>query len=346
MRVRSLSLALAALLAFSAPTVWAQDEETATDGAAADGAGETEETPAEEQQEEEEQPLVHGEPEGVPTEPFQYIIDQGTTSWVGFSEIFDDQGLTIGKMVGQTGWTGINEDGDKIMSFQTAFVIKANNGASLRDIFQVAEGEGSQGDLLILSFPNRGQTPPAEDWQMLILELFMPSSGNALVIEAYQTLRPYIYNDMKKGDSWDDIRGTDDLKRQIYRWTFDSQGNFASAENTLDTNNGPYWVPVAELTTVSEDQLVLVIEGNATNINLPDIRGGSSLVTKEAIIDSRPGNVKVVQAIQDITMTWSENQNRCTLPADCPDFTEEDSAQVLVASSAALLAAFTSLALF
>ena len=68
------------------------------------------------------------EPAGALTRDYQYIFSQGTVSFDGFDIVSPSNLKTkIGRLDGQTGWTGVNQAGEKTMSYQIAFVVKADN---------------------------------------------------------------------------------------------------------------------------------------------------------------------------------------------------------------------------
>lgn len=101
---------------------------------------------AEEEPEEEREKF---EPGGNPTKPYQYIFSQGAWNWEGSTIIapftknqiatageenknqdedivmrVDDKiNIEVGRIDGQTGWTGVNQAGSKTMSYQIAIII-------------------------------------------------------------------------------------------------------------------------------------------------------------------------------------------------------------------------------
>ena len=105
-------------------------------------------TEAEEEPEEEKEKF---EPGGNPTKPYQYIFSQGAWNWEGETIIapftknqiatasagdeiknqdedivmrVDDKiNIEVGRIDGQTGWTGVNQAGSKTMSYQIAIII-------------------------------------------------------------------------------------------------------------------------------------------------------------------------------------------------------------------------------
>ena len=126
MRVMNWSL----LLLFAGMAV-AQDESTETDETLPQGTetGAEDETPETvENQEGDDKKTATFEPAGALTRDYQYIFSQGTMSFDGFDIVSPTNLKTkIGRLDGQTGWTGINQAGEKTMSYQIAFVIKSDN---------------------------------------------------------------------------------------------------------------------------------------------------------------------------------------------------------------------------
>lgn len=59
---------------------------------------------------------------------YQYIFGQGAYNWRGFNVIdsWKESGKIVGRVDGQTGWTGVNQFGEKTMSYQIAIIVKAN----------------------------------------------------------------------------------------------------------------------------------------------------------------------------------------------------------------------------
>ena len=49
--------------------------------------------------------------------------------------------IDVGRLDGQTGWTGVNQAGEKTMSYQIAIIIQAKEGFTLQDIFAVNREE-------------------------------------------------------------------------------------------------------------------------------------------------------------------------------------------------------------
>ena len=129
------------------------------------------------------------EPAGALTRDYQYIFDQGTVSFDGFN-IVDEKNYSknVGRLDGQTGWTGVNQAGDKTMSYQVAFVIKADD--SLRRIFN-AVGTGrrdNQTTQLGWWIPTRGEDIPPEDYTMMLLDVNLYPTITTSNIRVLQTI--------------------------------------------------------------------------------------------------------------------------------------------------------------
>ena len=91
------------------------------------------------------------EPAGALTRDYQYIFEQGTMSFDGFDIVSASDGETkIGRLDGQTGWTGVNQAGEKTMSYQIALVIKADN--KLTSLFNRVGSNGRGADQLLPIF--------------------------------------------------------------------------------------------------------------------------------------------------------------------------------------------------
>ena len=112
------------------------------------------------------------EPAGALTREYQYIFEQGTVSFDGF-DIIDRNNWKkkIGRLDGQTGWTGVNQAGEKTMSYQIAFVIKADR--SLANLFLPVSGNRQENQTSQLGWfiPSRGQDFPAEQFTMQLCDI-------------------------------------------------------------------------------------------------------------------------------------------------------------------------------
>lgn len=109
-------------------------------------------------------------------------------------------------------------------------------------------------------------------------------------------------------------------------------------------------MPIPSVTEISEDRLVIGIEGTSLKEQLPELRGGSQVPFYFQIIDFVPslGGLILRQKIEDIDLIFSEEYNGCNLPADdCvePD-SEADGASSLLASLTAAALAGASLLAF
>ena len=142
-----------------------------------------------------------------------------------------------------------------------------------------------------------------------------------------------------------------DDKQNVSTWKFarDTGLLSESADNdqSLNTNDG-YFVPIPELSSISENQLVIALEGSSLKPNLQDVRGGSTGTLRFQIVDfdlTIPG--RRIRDKYDVDLTWSQFQNRCTLPDDCPEpVIEEESAVSMLSSGVTtmMLAAIMALA--
>ncbi len=128
------------------------------------------------------------EPAGALTRDYQYIFDQGTVSFDGFDIVDpDNTRKTVGRLDGQTGWTGVNQAGDKTMSFQIAFVIKADK--SIAQIFNPATNGRQENQTTQIGWwiPSRDQDIPAEEYTMQLLDVNLYPSLWTSTIRSLQT---------------------------------------------------------------------------------------------------------------------------------------------------------------
>ena len=92
----------------------------------------------------------------------------------------------VGRVDGQTAWTGINQDGVKTMSYQFAVIVKANK--ALSDIFEAdrAAGRATQ---IGWWLPQRGEGAAeyAEKWTMTLVDVYLQSSVYQSTLEVRQT---------------------------------------------------------------------------------------------------------------------------------------------------------------
>ena len=94
--------------------------------------------------------------------------------------------VDVGRLDGQTGWTGINQAGEKTMSYQIAIIITASEGFTLQDIFAVNREEG-QATQVGWWIPSRGENDPPEKWTMNLAEIYLKTDVTASTIEMRQT---------------------------------------------------------------------------------------------------------------------------------------------------------------
>ncbi len=84
--------------------------------------------------------------------------------------------------------------------------------------------------------------------------------------------------------------------------------------------------------------LVIALEGSSLKLNLPDVRGSSKIPLRFQILDYGVLGGNIIRSKYDVDLTWADDPNRCTIPADCPDpVVEEEKASYLLSS----LSAFT-----
>ena len=81
----------------------------------------------------------------------------------------------VGRVDGQTGWTGVNQDGVKTMSYQLAVIVKANK--ALSDIFTVDKPAPSTTQIgWWLPQRGEGDAEYAEKWTMTLADVFLKSN--------------------------------------------------------------------------------------------------------------------------------------------------------------------------
>ena len=90
--------------------------------------------------------------------------------------------VDVGRLDGQTGWTGVNQAGEKTMSYQIAIIIQANEGYSLQDILAVNREE-NQATQIGWWIPSRGENNPPEKWTMNIADIYLKTDVTASTIE-------------------------------------------------------------------------------------------------------------------------------------------------------------------
>ena len=83
-------------------------------------------------------------------------------------------------------------------------------------------------------------------------------------------------------------------------------------------SNDNYFVPVPEKTRIETDRLVMAFEGSSVKPLLPDIRANSTIQLKFQFTDYHDTfATRVLRQNYTATLTWSDDYNACTLPADC-----------------------------
>lgn len=63
-------------------------------------------------------------------------------------------------------------------------------------------------------------------------------------------------------------------------WHFNRSTGVLESSEDLDTSlktKDDYWIPIKSLTSISEDRLVIAVEGTSLKPNLPDVRSGSKV---------------------------------------------------------------------
>ena len=106
-------------------------------------------------------------------------------------------------------------------------------------------------------------------------------------------------------------------------------------------------MPIPSVTEITEDRLVIGIEGTSLKEQLPELRGGSTVPFYFQIVDYEPtlGGLILRQKIEGddelgVDLIFSEEYNGCNKPrTDCPDPESEDD------GASSLLASFTAAAL-
>lgn len=85
-------------------------------------------------------------------------------------------------------------------------------------------------------------------------------------------------------------------------------------------------MPIKKDSSISEDRLVIAIEGISLKKNLPEIRGGLRLPFYFQILDYEPNPLNAWKLRQRniVELVFSEDANTCTLPKDCLDSELDD----------------------
>lgn len=222
-------------------------------------------------------------PGGEPSRPHQNIFEQGAYNWDGAAiygafttaQVEDenieadvagnriavyDETLqpNVGRIDGQTGWTGVNQAGEKTMSYQIAIIIKAND--KLSDMLAVnrAKGEATQIGWWI---PSRGEGVPPEKWTMNLADIYLKTDVKKSEIEMRQTIWSQgLYDEPGAPiDGYIEEYDKEQVKIETHNvstWLFDEAtgqlDTFADNEDTIKSKD-PYFVPVKSKTTISED---------------------------------------------------------------------------------------------
>ena len=254
----------------------------------------------------------------------------------------------VGRIDGQTGWTGVNQDGNKIMSYQFAIIIRAAEGKTLKDIFAV-DREADKATQIGWWIPYRNEKIPPEKWTMNLIDVNLKSDVTGSTLNFRQTLWNKGLYDAPKA-SIDGYLDEFDTEQNVSTWKFARDTGILSEWSDNDQslkNKDDYFVPIPELSRISEDMLIIALEGSSLKLNLPDVRGGSTGTLRFQLVDfdlTIPG--RRIRDKYDVDLTWSQYENRCTLPADCPDpvLEEESAVGMLSGVTAMMLAAVMALA--
>ena len=108
-------------------------------------------------------------------------------------------------------------------------------------------------------------------------------------------------------------------------------------------DDSEYFVPIKDKTKITEDTLTLAFEGTSLKPKLPDIRMGSKVPFHFVILDydvSTTGTF--MRSLNEVQLTWGDDPNSCTLPAECVDPDAEDGAYTASAVAAISLTLATS----
>ena len=267
-------------------------------------------------------------------------------SFDGFN-IYSEKDWTknVGRLDGQTGWSGINQAGEKTMSYQVAFVIKANN--RLTDIFNAVGKDGrrdNQTTQIGWWIPTRGEQVPPEDWTMNLMDV------NLYPVITQSNLR--MLQTIYKRGLYDKVGGRidapynnpvepDSFKFQN-SWAFNSAGYLDKVTKSGDSvlTDADYWVPIKPKTTISEDRLVIAIEGSSLKTKLPEVRWGSKVPFTFQILDySLETTAWIIRMRETVELTFTDDPNSCTLPSTAcidPDAVLESASLFAVKSALSL----------
>ena len=130
--------------------------------------------------------------------------------------------------------------------------------------------------------------------------------------------------------------------QNVATWTFDHDtgylDTFADNEDTIKSKD-PYFVPIQSKTVITEDMLVIAIEGTSLKENLPELRAGSTVPFYFQIIDYNLENAGyMLRQRFDIELKWSEDYNGCNEPAECKEDVVEEGSSMLATFAASSIA--------
>lgn len=148
-----------------------------------------------------------------------------------------------------------------------------------------------------------------------------------------------------------DYKGQFDDTYNISDWLFDrATGVLNSANDTFDSlkPKNDYWIPVQWATTISNDRLVISVEGTSLKQYLPEVRGGSKVPFYFQFIDFDDFDTSLRRRQLDkVDLIFQDDPNACNLPATCElPVEEEEGAFSLTTTLAASLFTVTALLSF
>ena len=129
----------------------------------------------------------------------------------------------------------------------------------------------------------------------------------------------------------------------IKRWVFENSeltSQVTLPESTATDDD--YWLPVKKYCSLSQDKLVITMEGIEYKKNLPAIRQGSVIPWTFLFIDKHTDSTRIIRLKEEIELTFTRDLNRCTSTPSytCPIIeTEVDNATMLTAYATTALAA-------
>ena len=185
----------------------------------------------------------------------------------------------VGRVDGQTGWTGVNQDGNKIMSYQFSIIVRANEGKTLSDIFAVnrAAGQATQFGWWI---PYRDEEDPPEKWTMNLADVYLKTDVTGSHLEMRQTIwNAGLYDQPESSVDGYKVDERFDTQRNVSNWYFSRDlGTLQSWDETDDSlmPTDQYFIPVPELCSISDEMLVITLEGSSLKQDLPEIKQGNT----------------------------------------------------------------------